>query len=678
MNASKRVFTADTRFPVTSAMLVVSALAVSTAFAQTTTSTVRTFYANGLLESVTQDGVTTSYTYYPSGDLNMMTQPGARVTTYSNYKRGIAQREDQPEGVVVLREVNDLGHVTSITNGENFKTIFGVDALGRVTSVSYPRSGSNPTTIVYAAYSSGNPEKATLKRGSFTEVHTYDEFGQLKTKNSNGLKTSFEYDTLWRKTFESNRYTTELNPPGRNFDYDELDRLTQVTWPDGNTTVHTYGDNASRPTHVVVNERNYTTQHVYRAFGEPGSAELVAQLTPDGLADIAMNRNVRGQVTTMTQGGFSRVYAYNSNYYLSSVTNPETGITQYGRDIAGNMTSAQVGASAVTLFGYDERNRQTSTTYPAGTPSVTKTYTKNDKLATVSSSDASTLYEYDANDNLVALSRIVDDWPLRAQFDYDGNDQLSTLTYPISASIVNYSPDVFGRPTKVSGYINSVAYWPSGMPRQIDYANRTTSEYPQNSRLWASGFSTRKSSANYLDSNYLYDSVGNLTGVHDAVDAVYNRAMIYDKVDRITDVSGPWGSGTIAYDLVGNITSHTIGGPALGYTYDASNRLSATSGRRNTSNSYDVYGNIVDNSLNTYGFDDASNLRCVNCASPTNKIEYAYDGSNQRVRVAKSGVKVYELYGPGGNLLFEYTPTTNQQVEHIYFGSKRIAQRVLP
>ena len=66
----------------------------------------------------------------------------------------------------------------------------------------------------------------------------------------------------------------------------------------------------------------------------------------------------------------------------------------------------------------------------------------------------------------------------------------------------------------------------------------------------------------------------------------------------------------------------------------------------------------------------------MNCSNPSTKIEYGYDGLNQRVVTTKSGVKAYEIYASNGDLLAEYTPSQqNLLVEYIYLGGKRIAQK---
>jgi len=260
-------------------------------------------------------------------------------------------------------------------------------------------------------------------------------------------------------------------------------------------------------------------------------------------------------------------------------------------------------------------------------------------------------------------------------YTYNGNDQLSAITYPRSNRVVAYSPDVLGRPAQVSGFVTGISYWPSGQINQITYANATTVTYGQNSRLWPASFSTARGSTSYLGSNYGYDGVGNLTSISDGIDGSYNRTLGYDALGRVSGASGPWGSGTLTYDGSGNLRSQVLGSTNLTYSYNASNLLSSVSGSRAESYAYDSYGDIVAAGGRSYGYDGAPNMTCANCNDPATSAQYQYDGLNQRVSTLKGGVKAYEFYGSSGNLLVEYTPSqSNRLVEYIYLGGKRIAQ----
>ena len=144
-------------------------------------------------------------------------------------------------------------------------------------------------------------------------------------------------------------------------------------------------------------------------------------------------------------------------------------------------------------------------------------------------------------------------------------------------------------------------------------------------------------------------------------------SLAYNSINELTSASGPWGSGTIAYDSVGNINSYILGAAQRTYTY-SSNRLSTFNSQ---SFSYDGYGNVISDGIHAFQYDDASNLTCVDCPA----IAYAYDGNNRRVSRTQNGATTYQVHASNGDLLLEYTPSTNVTVEHIYLQGKRIATK---
>lgn len=630
----------------------------------TGSSTTRLFDGYGNLTSITSEGVTTGYTYDSQGNIATTTQPRGLVYTYSNYKRGTPQTEAQPEAVSLARVVDNMGNVTSETNGNGFTTTYTYDGLNRVTSVDYPFG--NTKTITYTA----NSQTAT--RGGLVETIQYDGFGRPSSVTLGGIVTTFTHDPLGRRTFESNPDSAS----GTTYVYDALDRVIRINNADSTFQLNSFGAG----TQSVTDERGKVTTATFRSYGDPSQRFLMSVTSPEPSTNLSLVRNTKDLVTSATQGGFTRTYGYNSNYYLTSVVNPETGTTTYGRDAAGNMTTRSVGTSGTTTYVYDGRNRLTTVTYPGITPAVTNVYTKTDKLLRATSTAAVREYLYNANDNLTGQFLTIDSIAFNTAYTYNDNDQLNLIVYPRSVKFVYYTPDVLGRPSLVTGYVTSLSYWPSGQIKQINYANGTVTNYGQNARLWPNLFGTKKGATSYIDTGYLYDGVGNLTHIADSVDnASYGRVLTYDNINRLTGINGPWGTGTIAYSGVGNISSQTLGTYNVAYTYNTGNRLSAVSGSKVASYTYDAYGNIATGAGNTYTYDGVPNLRCINCANPATKIEYAYDGTGQRVSVTKAGVKTYEVYDLQGNLLIEFTPSQgNKLVEYIYLGNKRIAQRVTP
>ena len=652
--------------------------------------------------------VTTSYTYNADGTVATMTPPGGATytydqygfptgtpttlhgTSYSGYFRGIPQTEVQQDGISLSRVVDSAGEVTSGTNGNGKITTYSYDGLGRLTSINHPIN--NPVSITYTLCTvvPASPQPLqinatkTATRGALVANTTYDGFGRPLNVTVGGIATTYQYDAMGRVIFKSDPNSAT----GTHYSYDELGRVTSVTNADGTSKTTRYGS----LTRTVTDENGHSTIYTYYAYGNPDETYLTSITAPDAAANITITRDVRDYVSSVTQAGVTRNYLYGANGYLYQQTDPETGVTDYGRDDAGNMTSRVVAGTTWETFAYDYHNRLT--TANTASTATTNAYSKTSKLL---SSAASTFYvlggnvitlnsstrsfNYDDNDNLVGNNLLIDGRNLMAGYSYNSNDQLSSITYPLSNKTVSFAPDVLGRPTVVSGYVSNAAYWPSGQVQQISYQNGATSTYGQNARLWPSSFSTQNSTGNLINSSYLYDPVGNLTSISDSTTPAFNRVFGYDLLDRLTTVnaSGSWGNGTIGYDGSGNITSQTFGASGMTYTYSATNQLTSVTGAlRNASYTYDVGGNIRTNGTGkTFSFNVKNQLMQIDDSTTGAVTAYTYDGLDHRASVQKNGVLTYEFYDLTGKLLAEFAPSQgNKLTEYMYLGGMRIAQRV--
>ena len=66
---------------------------------------------------------------------------------------------------------------------------------------------------------------------------------------------------------------------------------------------------------------------------------------------------------------------------------------------------------------------------------------------------------------------------------------------------------------------------------------------------------------------YSYDNNGNLTSVSAPSTPWYNRAFVYDALNRWEHAEGPWGSIDYGYDDVGNRLTKVESGVTEGYAY---------------------------------------------------------------------------------------------------------------
>lgn len=620
----------------------------------------RSFDGNGNMTTIVRDGIVTRHTYDGQGNISSTTFPRGLTHYYSAYKRGIAQSQSQPEGISISRVVSDAGNVTAETLGDGSTYTYGYDGLNRITAVRYP--SGNGISISYGATT------RTVSRGPLTEVTSFNGFGQAIAVNRAGIVRRFSVDALGRRTFESH--------PGAGigtaYRYDILDRLTSIRHADGSAQTIGYG----AATRTVVDERGQSTTYGYRSYGDPDQSLLMSIATPEPATNLSITRNAKDLPTSITQGGVTRSYGYNSSYQLTSVTHPETGTISMGRDAAGNMTSRSIGGLGTTLYRYDGHNRLQSIAYPGSASGVTHTYDRAHRLLSTATAEATRRFAYDSNGNIIREDLLAGWLNWSARYAYNGNDQLTAITYPRSGSTVYYTLDSLGRPTAIPGYISSATYWPSNQLQRITYGNGTQSEYGQNERLLPSSFSTSRQGRYMHRSVLAYDQAANLTSITDAVDAEYGRSFSYDGVNRLVAMTTPRGRGTISYSGAGNIIRQMLGNERIDYQYDGRNRLSSTAIGPSggiSSHAYDPMGNIVQSGQKTYDYDAVPNLLCADCQG-RNPVHYTYDGDQKRTSTTKNGVTIHEFHGVHGNLLAEYSP--GRLTEYIYLNGKRIAQKV--
>jgi YD repeat-containing protein len=637
----------------------------------------RSFDDNGNLLTENKYGVTTQFTYTSEGDVATKKDARGNTSTYSLYKRGIPQSEVHPESVVLARVVDNFGNITSQTDGEGAATTYTYDGLNRLTAITHPLG--NPVSITWGSNS------RVVQRGQYRETTTYDEFGRSTRVQVDGgaggsIVHTNRYDSLNRKVFSSyfNRSAGTL------YQYDPLGRLTftgHVATPNPSGTYSVTGGtrttNYSFNTIKSTNERGFFHILSYRGYGSPDNLDLMRIDAPDPSASVAITRNGLGQPLTIQQAGLTRASGYDSRFFLIQEVNPETGATVYGRDEIGNMTSRRIGGSPVTTYGYDGRNRLVSINYPAGTPSVTHAYFRDDLQKSIDNGVSRRDYVYSPNKKLTRESLLTDNRTFAVDYAYDANDALASMTYSTGLSI-SYSPDALGRSTRALPFANAVAFHPNGLLSRLTYANGLVSNFSINERQWPSNVNiTKPDSSSLLNLTNIYDRSGNVIGISESVLGQQNRTLGYDPLDRLTSVTLPGvAGGAIAYSGDGNILTQQLGSTSLAYQYDAANRLSAISGSRNMSLTYDVYGNVTSNSRNLFQYDDGSMMRCVDCGTP-NEISYVYDGAGTRVSETKGAFKTYFMYGSAGNLMFE-VDTNGVKREYGYVGKLNIARTVSP
>jgi len=253
-------------------------------------------------------------------------------------------------------------------------------------------------------------------------------------------------------------------------------------------------------------------------------------------------------------------------------------------------------------------------------------------------SGVDSVYEYDLNGNRSKMITPFGEW----NYVYDSLNRLTSITNP-NNEVTIFGYDVLGRRTSMT-YDNGVV---------------TTYAYDAASRL--TSMSSDTGTTNISSYSYTHDNVGNRVSMTDN-DGLHNYT--YDDVYRLTDATHPQAYNPIenfTYDDVGNRLSSQS---STSYSYDNLNRLDEDD---QYTYSYDNNGNMmsktdkVSSAVTTYQYD--SENRLVQVVTPTDVVQYQYDGFGRRIAKTVNGVVTKYVYDDE-DILFELDGS--DQMKAIY------------
>jgi RHS repeat-associated protein len=185
------------------------------------------------------------------------------------------------------------------------------------------------------------------------------------------------------------------------------------------------------------------------------------------------------------------------------------------------------------------------------------------------------------------------------------------------------------------------------------------------------------------------DSVGNITGITDALNAGYNRTFAYDDLNRLgTANSGTalWGSATgngYTYDAMGNMLGLKLGtSRTVTFNYRAGGvgstglpqLASVTENGAVRNVSYDAIGSELGDGRNTFTY----GARELLGANLPNVQSYAYDGFRRRVQSQlPNGNQRASFFDPADRLLAETAQSVASPpalYDYVWFGDRPVAQ----
>ncbi len=573
------------------------------------------YSANGLLQNLTAEGVSSSYHYTTNSWLNVV--------------------RDQNGGLVMSNAYDGLGRVVSQDDArsDNGLTLFSYDEATRpgflITSVT-DRNGQ-------------------LHRYTFGQQWLLREY-----RSPDGQTTKYEYDS-------SNRLRAVIGADGL---VSDLQRTST-----GNVSAYDLPGDALQT--VAYNTRNRPTtvqdsEGLVTQFQWDTNGRLLSASNAMGLS-ASFTRDSNGFVRSVLDQSGALTSISNAGGLPQAVVAPTGEQTIFAYDGAGRVISTTLPGSRTTTFAYDSRGLVTNTTYPDGT-SVSVGYDHRRRATSITNPSGSLSMSYDGNHNL--LSR-TDQLGRTTQFAYDGEDRPTSVNLPGGRSI-SMSYDASGRPvaaTDPAGRVRKNEYDSAGRLARVLFPATNSQplvSYSYNTEGFVSAITDGDGNVQRMG----YDASGRVISVTNAAGAV--TRFDYDLIGRLTNTVSPAGRVTSALRNDGTRTSvmTDANGNATTMSYDASGRLSsvATQSDATTQYQYNATGDlhrIVEPSGQQaqLAYDSAGRVQSVSDGAGT--IAYGYDQIGRLHTVSEGTNTITRLYDALGRLT-NYTDVFGNQIGYAY------------
>ncbi len=678
------------------------------------------------------------FTHYDTGSLSTSTEPSTSsstngaATTY-NYTAGTASCNNAfPTSISVPLSLsrsmtwNCTGGVLLTATDENSRTTtttYSDSSFWRPASISFPDGGQ--TSFTYNTVSTPWNVQFSSKIDSthtLTSETVLDGFGrttqtQLTSDPSGTVYTDMTYDSVGRVGSRSNPYRTTSDPTYgiTSYQYDALNRVTQIARPGGSTVLPSYTRRAAQ----VQDEGNGTSRvskiYQYDALGRLSYTCEVSSTTQLGISptpsacglDIggtgfltSYGYDILDNVTSVTQGGINpRTYAYDMLSRLTSEANPESGTTTYSYDTgtAGDLYQRvapkpnQTGTATVTTtYSFDTVHRLTAKSYNDGTPTASFFYDETSVLGaspqnpkgrlthtTASGGQALSVFSYDN------MGRVLNHWqwtPLNYTMNVTGSFPV-TYTYDLLGdltSIVNgkegvtytYSYDTAARITKLQSSFSDAnhpgtlltvnSYNPLGEIAQATLGNGVVRNLQYDSR----GRVTSLTDGSLYSFTLGYAPDSNVLTGNDSLNG--NWTYTYDDFSRLATSSKTGLAFNYKYDRYANRWQQNVttgSGPNPSYTFDATNHISGSG------IIYDAAGNITNDGLgNSYSYDGENRSLTVTGSS---SASYVYDAVGRRVRQTVGSSNYDYIFDLSARAITQLNPNWNWS--ELYVGGVHVA-----
>jgi RHS repeat-associated protein len=696
-----------------------------------------TFTSAGLVTAITDkhgNAITITYNPSVSGQVQTITDTQGRTVTLSNYNAaGQAQTVTDSTGRVLTYGYDTSGNLTSFADAGVHAGISGdaatqysydsgnrltqiTDPAGRVTKISYVGTGGKVATIT-AGY--GTPSATT------TQFAYYGVGSSICTAQPSYACTTVAQDRANATpnpaagTYEKSRYFYD-NSSRLKYVYDPNANMQATTW-DVNSNVLTQSDKMTTPNLTTVtydsagmnnplsiaDPTGMTDTLAYTGSGHPYQPDK--QTLPNTASTptstqvaytytAAGSSTAYGDVTQVTQGATTLQSTYQGDGTTTcsakpgevcTVTNGKSGVTSFGYDSAGNLTSVTP-PSPLGVIHYTPDALGRDTTIEDGkSQSTTVHYDALDRVTEVDypSSAKTITYTYDGDGNTTAEAVTTSSGTVNYAFTYDPLNRLTDKTQPANGTAITdnaYTYDLLGNLTKL---VQSGGAYPNTVTFTENYTYNNVN-LPQT--VAATSSDPTGSPGSTATITLTQDADGRTTGI--AIGSGETRAISYDNAGREVETKAVKTSGSVTlsdlvYCYVNPVTdcpttptgaplsggietqlkqraTDTVASLTTGYTYDALSRLltadQTAGGTDARTYGYDADGNRTSQTINgtttTYTYNTADQATSTgysydaagNGTATPSLSTLVYNTLNQTSSMTKSGTTANFTYAGGG------------------------------
>jgi len=536
------------------------------------------------------------------GSTNDVINPGVdAVTTYTYDAMNNLLSTTEPDGNTTLFRYDPLNRQTNMVNTAGDSTTTLYDGMNNVTSSISP--SGNTTVFSYDAL-----DRATSLVDNVGPLlhHTYDAEDNLLTEtDGNGNTTTYAYDALYRRT-----NTVDALGKVTSSIYDPVGNLLTTIDRDGNVTTYAY-DAVYRRTNTVDALGN-VTQYQYDPIGN--------------------------RIEVIDANGNATQYQYDPVNRLTQETYADSTTRTYAYDAVGNRTNRTDQIGQTTTYVYDDLYRLTQRNYSGGT-NDSFGYDLSGRMTNAARGGWTVTYAYDGADRLVNTTQN----GRTLAYGYDIPGRTVTNTYPGGRSIIQRM-DYRGRKLEIDdGVLPPIVQYIYDFGNRIltrVYRNGTTSGYTYDNLNRVVSLEHSNVTSRIAGFGYAYDNEGHKLYQENQYNAGDSECYGYDAIYRLTDyevgslfgscVTGVVTETQYGLDPVGNWTNKTTDAVTETRTHNAVNELTMID---LTNLTYDANGNLLDDAVYTYTYDEENRLTQVTRLSDSAVVgQYQYDAMGRRVQ----------------------------------------------